>query len=359
MSFQPINIDKTKPGKNQESKRRLKEFIGESDFMRMYSNPEKILDMIFIHRFKKTSGICPTPKCGRYIRDYTKVKNKPAYKCGCGVKVYPLKGTPLEQCRTSLPTIMRIIYDIFASKHGLEVVSLLRRKIVQKYQTAQNLNRIISDWMAMCILQQSFQENSNIEMDEVYPVVGTDDQRRKNDRRTQPVFVLLERETGLVKVYPVESANTASARKILEINNLNKRHTIYTDDSRIYGPLKIDYEIHSVNHSKKEYAKNEIVTRLQGMEIKRVEIHNSTNRNENFNRSVKIAVHRVHNGVTKTHLPEYIYQMAFIRSFAQYNANQIVDRMMEALPPLFINGKKRASNNPYVEPLWNWDQRAA
>lgn len=347
MAFEPIDIDIIDPEKNKESKRRMLEFIGIREFEKMFSNNDKILSMIFSARLSKSNGLCPC--CDRKLVDYQKVKNKPAYRCACGNRVYPLKGTPLEGCRTPLKMLLTIIYEVLCSKHGLTATEIVRKKYVRKYKTAQRILRSLSELMGMRVMKEPFPDATGVEVDQVHIAVTTEDGREAGEKRTQCVYTMVCRETGLVKIYLVEVDNSATARRLFELN-FNSTHTIYTDDATIYKPLRVDYEIHSTNHSKKEYARRELIRELH----KEIKIHSNTN--ENFNRSLKVSTHRVHNGVSQIYLDGYCYRMAFIRAFAKYNSKECVEKLLEGMPPLFING--RIEERKYIAPSWEWTQAA-
>jgi len=349
MAFQPIDIDLIDPEKNRESKRRMLEFIGIREFEKMFSNNDKILHMIFLARLSKANGICPCSKCNRKLVDYQKVKNKPAYRCACGNRVYPLQGTPLEGCRTPLRILMTILYEVLCSKHGLTATEIVRKKYVRKYKTAQRILRSISDLMGMRVMKEPFPDGAEVEVDQVYPAVTTEEGREPGEKRTQCVFTMVCRATGLTKIYVEPRDNTDTAMRLFELN-FNSTHTILTDDASIYGPLRTLYEIHSTKHSKHEYARRELIKELH----KEIKIHSNTN--ESFNRSIKVSTHRVHNGVSKRYLDGYCYRMAFIRAFAKFNAKEQVDKLMEGLPPLFVNGE--IVGKKYIAPSWQWIQAA-
>jgi len=346
-----VNLEPKTSNKNSEYRRRMQQFIGEDEFKRAYADDEKILEMIFTHRILKTDGLCPC--CHRELKNYKKIPGKPAYRCACGNRVYPLKGTPLERVHKRLSLIFWLIYNIFANRQGLSVRQVVSRKLIVNYGHAAKIMRNISDWMALCIIQEPFPDGSTIQVDETKVAVYEPGVKRSLEAKKHlVVYTLVEEKTGLTKVYVGgEDANSEDARVIFQ-KNFNDTHQIYTDESAIYRPLRTDYNMAWVNHSKKEYARKSIIDALQGARIV------TTNKNESFNRKIKVAVHRIHNSVSPHHLSGYVHRVAFNNTYSMYNINQVIDRLIDSLPPLFVDGTQRKGLVPYVAPNWKWKKAA-
>jgi len=346
MAFKLEYLDNDNSNKNKAAKKRNKIFKTVKEIQLLYPDSEAVLEQIFISRHLKTDNRCPGHRgryCRKLVSEYKKIENKLAYRCGCGLKVYPLKGTPFEHSRVPLKSIIDIMYLMFNSKHGL-CATELQRISGCKYETAHKILCKISDLMGLCVLSVPFKNDSVIEVDEVYPKIrtgfgrGHKYKRGAGSERTQPVLVFKERG-GLTKGFVIDNVNRETIEPLFE-KYVSKSNIIYTDQHKVYSFLKpLLYNHLSVDHEHREY-------------VSKKDKNCHTNTVENFNRFIKTSTHRVHNGVSREYLQTYVNRMAFNNSFKDCDASESITKLINCLPPLFQNGIRRVKSNPYQAPEW-------
>lgn len=342
MAFVKINLDTNNRTNNQSQKRRNRDFGTIYNLQSEFPDDKSILKEIFLSRVNKTTNCCQGKRgrlCFNLLSDYTPVPNKLAYRCSCGVKVFPLKGTPLEHSRLSLKLIVDIIYLMFCSKHGHCATEIERISGI-KYETAHRVMMKISDMMGLSVSNEIFRDNSVIEIDEVYVKIRTGNGRGRKKGRDNKMTVLVLRERGGISKAFVVSAATTEVVKPIIIANVKMTNIIYTDESGIYKFLKpLGYNHTSVNHSEKKWVNPE-----------NNDCH--TNTVESFNRLEKTSTHRIYNGVTKEYLQCYTNRVAFNATFMELNSLDAIRKLISAFPPLFVNGTRRKKEIPYNPPIW-------
>ena len=333
-------------------KKRNKAFGTYRDVLKEYPTNDSILKKIFEARCRKTLGDCPS--CGRPFQSFKKVTDKPAFKCKCGYKVYPLKGTHLEQSRTKLMDIVEIIYELFRNKHGVPATSL-ERKFGNEYETCRNNVLVISDWFGHASETQSFTKNSILEIDEVYPKVQTDlgpyykFKKGAGSERTHGVLVITEKDNpeegfyGITKAFVFDKTDAKAVEKIIRkyIHPENK-HIIYTDESHYYDFLSHNGYSHiSTNHSKRKFKVGEA----------------TTNTVEGFNQDVKTHIHRVYLGVHPIYLQLYMNRIVFNHSNRSKTFFQVLNLLFDSMPSLYEEvertfkrkSKKRKNDTDYID----------
>lgn len=329
---------KTVPNKHQISKaEKVKEakqrnrMVGSLDqFKKTFPTSDIVLDAIFRARLQKTEGNCI---CGRPLSLYRKIANKSAYKCGCGKKIYPLKGTPLGGCKFNLAIMMQVFYHMFISKNGMSTAELVRLTNV-KYDTLFNIRMSVSDLMGECVMNTPFMKDLPIEADECYPYFETGYgpnfiyKRSIYSERCAAVLCLVQRN-GICKAFVMPEKNINSVKELFA-KYAPKNVTYYTDSSNLYEFLRDKnngYTTDFVNHRNGEFVK-----------VGNPEVH--TNGVEGFNSYMKTALHRIHKGVSYERMQSYLNNLSFNRSFLNATSFEAFDLILKSLPPLSINTQK-------------------
>ena len=331
---------------NVEFKRRNRRFGTYTDLKEQFPNNEAVLRKIFQVRFAKTPGGCP--HCKRPWHQFKKVPKKLAFRCRCNYKVYPLKGTHLEQCRTPLVEIMEIIYELFKNKQGTPA-AVLERYSGKEYETClYNLHRI-SDWFGWSNEKQTFTPGSTIVLDEVYPKVQEGSgrylalKRGKGSQRTQGVLVMTEKDDptanfrGITKSFYYDKHDKGAVERLIrKYIQPENRHNIHTDESDLYNFLTPSgYKHNTVKHKDHKY-----VSQYEDEETGEIKLC-STNIAEGFNERIKTTIHRVYLGVQPKYLQLYVDRVAFNHSNKHKNFFEALDTLLDSLPDLFSSVNRR------------------
>ncbi|MGZ5501332.1 MAG: IS1595 family transposase [Nitrososphaeraceae archaeon] len=330
-------------------KERNRNFGTYKDVLKEYPTNDIILKQIFQVRYSKTLGDCPD--CGMPFQTFRKVSNKPAFKCKCGYKIYPLKGTHLEQSRTKLMDIVEFVYELFRNKHGTPATALERR-FGDEYETCRNNLHVISDWMGFSNEKKGFTKGSILEIDEVYPKVETGlgpyykFKKGAGSERTHGVLVITERDNlatnffGITKAFVFDKTDAKAVEKIIrKYIKPEDNHTIYTDESTYYAFLRYSGYSHiATNHSKNIYKVGE----------------SATNMVEGYNERVKTLIHRVYLGVSPKYLQLYLNRITFNHSNRSKSFFQVLNILFDSMPGLYDEVertfiRKRKNNKRYIE----------
>lgn len=321
---------------NKEFKRRNRNFGTYKEVKELFPTNESILKKIFEVRYAKTLGGCP--QCQRPFATFKKVSDKLAYRCKCNFKIYPLKGTHLEQSRTPLVEIVDLIYQMFRNKHGVPATAL-ERETRRDYETClYNLHRA-SDWMGWSLECLNFTPGSTIEIDEVYPKAQTglgiyySFKSGAGSERTHGVLVMTERDNpengfkGITKAFCFDKSDYSAVEKLIKkYIRPESNHNIYTDEHNYYKFLRYSGYLHStVKHKAGQYKDGDC----------------STNTSEGYNERVKTTVHRVYLGVYPQYLQLYVDRVAFNHTNKAKTFFEALDCLFNSLPDLNSCVKKR------------------
>lgn len=343
---------------SKEFKRRNRNFGTFEDLKKAYPTNESFLQEIFKVRYAKTNGGCPT--CGRAWELFAKIPNKLAYRCRCNNKIYPLKGTHLEHCRTPLLVVLEIFYDLFRLKNG-NPATALQRRTGYEYETCwANLHKL-SDWMGYSNSKRAFSFGTTIELDLVYPKGKTFLGRRfpfkrsPSSERTFAILMITERDEpernfrGITKAFCIDKTDKLAIERIVKehIPSTNKNR-IYTDDGGEFSFLSYQGYLqhhYKVIHNDKKYS-TEYTDRITG-ENKIC----STNTVEGVNERIKTTIHSVYLGVNPEYMQLYADRVAFNHSNSAKNFFEALAELLNCLPglngsvPRKFKMKKRVRNN--------------
>jgi hypothetical protein len=339
----PNKLQVSKAEKVKKIKQRNRDMGSRESFKKTYSSTEIVLEQIFQARLAKTIGAC---QCGRPLSLYKKIPEKPGYKCQCGKKIYPMKGTPLQGCKFDLTLMMEIFYFMFAYRNGLSTASISTDLKIH-YDIVHNIRMKICDLMGNCIINIPFNENEPIEVDECYPYFETGFgptykfKRSIYSERCAMVISFVQRN-GICKSFVYQEKNQ---RKVIDLflNFAPKNITYYVDSSKLYSFFE-QYGYYNYG----------VVVHRDG-EFARGTVH--TNTVEGYNSYIKTALHRIHKGVTFERMQAYLNNLSFNRSFINETPYEAFDLILKSLPPFELGNQIQGEeinneNNNTIEQKW-------
>jgi len=229
--------------------------------------------------------------CGE-IRLHHRLSNRKAYSCDhCGTHVYPLAGTIFEKSSTPLKSWFYAMFLISSTRCGISAKQL-ERELGVTYKTAwrmfNQIRKLMGDDTGML--------GPEVEADETY--VGGKEKgvmgRPGKLSKKVPVFGIVERG-GKVAALVTPDVTRASLMPIIKSKVL-PRSLIYTDDYRVYNPLKASgFEHERIAHSEKVYVMGNI----------------HTNTIEGFWSLLKRSISGVYHSVSAKHLQDYVNEYAY------------------------------------------------
>ncbi len=229
--------------------------------------------------------------CGEF-RPHHRLTNRKAYSCDyCGTHVYPLAGTIFEKSRTPLKSWFYAMFLISSTRCGISAKQL-ERELGVTYKTAWRMFNQIRKLMA----DDTGMLGGEVEMDETY--IGGKEKgvmgRPGRNSKKVPVFGIVERG-GKVAALVTKDVARATVMPIIESKVL-PRSLIYTDDYKVYNPLKDKgYGHKRIAHSQKVYVVGNI----------------HTNTIEGFWSILKRSISGVYHSVSAKHLQHYINEFAY------------------------------------------------
>lgn len=213
-------------------------------FLKKYPNDEACLE--HIKRVLYPQGI-GCYKC-RKVTNFTKIKGRPVYQCGCGYQISPLAGTIFEKSTTKLQYWFYAIFTICATRSGISAKQL-QRELGVSYKCAWRMMRQIRMLMSQ---PTNTKLNGTVEIDESF---FRGDPKNTKFRAEPPVEQIV---MGMVerngKAYLKHIPNTHSYTLLGEIKkHVDSKARVMTDQFNIYtGYLtKIGYTHSYVNHSRR------------------------------------------------------------------------------------------------------------
>ncbi|MDP2675396.1 MAG: IS1595 family transposase [Dehalococcoidia bacterium] len=226
------------------------------------------------------------------VRPHARLSNRKAYSCDyCGTHVYPLAGTIFEKSSTSLKSWFYAMFLISSTRCGISAKQL-ERELGVTYKPAwrmfNQIRKLMGDDTGML--------GGEVEMDETY--VGGKEKgvmgRPGRNSKKVPVFGIVERG-GKVAALVTKDVTRATVMPII-LSKVLPRSLIYTDDYRVYNPLKASGFGHKrIAHSQKVYVMGNI----------------HTNTIEGFWSLLKRSISGVYHSVSAKHLQDYVNEFTF------------------------------------------------
>ena len=250
-------------------------------FNKDFPDNNACLDYIFKARF----GGLKCPKCGK--NKFFRVNGRKCYACRCGYQIHPVSGTIFHKSDTKLTDWFFAIYLMSQSKHGTSAKEI-QRHLGTTYKTAWRIAKLIRGLMT----QDSEKLGKIVEADEFY--YGGKARLNKKYLNKSSVVGMVQRK-GKLKAKILEEIWTPTLLKTIE-DNVEFGTYLLTDDNQIYPKAKrLGYFHNSVNHSKKEFVRNEV----------------HTNTIEGVWGNLKRSIYGTYHAVSKKYLQDYINEFAF------------------------------------------------
>lgn len=249
------------------------------------------------------------PRCGDmavYQMKDSKTGERQAnfrWRCkGCEKQFTVRIGTVFEDSRIELRHWCYAFWRAATSKKGVSALEIHRQTGLSYKSSLFMLHRIrfaMSDSADGML-------SGPVEVDETF--VGGKPRYKGNNKRghsgKQAVMALVERG-GKVKTQTVANVTAKTLKQIIR-DNVHESATIISDENSAYFGIGDEFDggHHTVNHSKREYARGKV--------------HSNTV--EGFFSIVKRGLHGIYHNVSRTHLHRYLSEFEF-----RYNHRQLDD----------------------------------
>lgn len=254
-----------------------------SQFNKDFSDDNACLNYIFNARF----GGLKCPNCGK--KTFYRVKDRKAFACSCGYQINPTANTIFHKSDTNLKNWFFAIYLMSQSSNGVSAKEI-QKWLGTTYKTAWRIGYKIRSLMK----QGNNMLSGTIEADETY--VGGKTYRANKNKNKGVVMAVVQRK-GQVKSKHIIDNSTSSLLKVLK-DNIAFGSRVITDDNSSYKPnkvMRLGMFHDKINHSKKEYVKNDIYT----------------NTVEGFFSQFKRSIDGTYHSVSLKHLQSYVDQFSF------------------------------------------------
>lgn len=180
------------------------------------------------------------------------------YQCSkCRFQIAPMAGTIFEKSVTPLKLWFHAILVFSNAKSGISAKEL-ERELEVTYKTAYRMARAIRE----ALPRDTEKLRGDVEVDMAY-FGGRGHAGLNNEwlssvmSKKMPVIVGIERG-GRVRAEVVKNGKAETFRKFLYDNVEIKATSLMTDSATIYGRSALAYDRYSVNHSKGEFARDDI-----------------------------------------------------------------------------------------------------
>lgn len=278
------------------------------DFFKRFPDDDACLNHLMVTRYGETTDC---PKCGKHSR-FARLSKHPAFSCPhCGHHIHPMAGTPFQRSKTPLQKWFYAIYLFTTTRNGVAAKEL-QRQLGVTYKTAWRMAHEIRAYMGWVDGDDSLGGPGKpiVEADKAF--IGGKDKQGEDDKAI--VLGLQERKGDvLTRVIP--------DRKAMTVIRTMRRYVpegarVATDEGRPFMTLSwYGYEHGTVDHSKKEWAKDDI----------------HTNTIEAFWAALKRGIKGTHIWVSKKHLQKYLWEFEF-RHNLRRQPHLMFDLLLQAFP---------------------------
>ncbi len=230
-------------------------------FFDTFSSEDDCLQLYFSLKYAER----PCKKCGRNVAaNYNRVsrqnKNGVSKKCfrckSCHTVIYPLSDSVFSGSTISITTLFFLIHKLTISRGNTSAIWMADNLGIS-YKTSHKLLMKIR-----YVLGETYGEKmkGTVEVDEAFFGGGNKVYNwSAMTTRKKPIIGMVERETGKVRMFLVNSRNAKTINKLIK-DNIEVGSTVYTDSWRGYSDLAKDYNHEIIDHSKREYVRGDVHT---------------------------------------------------------------------------------------------------
>lgn len=255
-------------------------------FKKQYPNDDVCLERVFQNHYAYLQ-LCP--RCAAATKFY-RVKKRQCYACKwCGHQLFPLANTIFRSSTTSLSDWFYAIYLFSVAKNGVSAKEL-ERHLGVTYKTAWRMAKQIR------LLMQDTGESPGgmgkiVEIDGT--LVGPKSDTHNSRRSKQPVLAMTERGGKLKASVAYEDATTALP---FLRDNVEKGSKVFTDGSRAYHRVSLDFDHKYVTHAWRQFSK-------AGVNVNTIEGFFGQ-----LKRSVNGTYHGISDKYVQLYLNEFVYR---------------------------------------------------
>lgn len=248
---------------------------------------------------------------------YYRVKGRRSFECEhCGYQVYPTAGTPFEKTRTSLRDWFYVMFLFCSTRNGVAAKEV-QRQLGVTYKTAWRMCRLIRLYMGYVDGDAPIGgPGKTVEADETF--IGGYDKAEDGDDKAV-VLGMVERGGDVVTRHIQDRSARNIGPNVKKFVKSGSR--IHTDEWTGYQVLteRHGYEVETVNHSAKEYVRDDV----------------HTNNIESFWRQVKRGINGTYVWVSKKHLQTYLREFEY-RHNLRHQPALMFELLLQAFPKVRV-----------------------
>lgn len=217
---------------------------------------------------------------------YSLMATRKQFQCSkCRKQIAPTVNTIFHKSSTPLTLWFHAIHVFSNAKSGISAKEM-ERQLEVTYKTAYRILKLIRESLG----QDTKKLKGIVETDSAY--FGG---RSKQKFTSKSLVMGAVERGGTIKVKIVKDNSTYTHKNFLEETIVKEETKLMTDSSVAYNKVFDSYDRHFVNHSKKEYVRNDIYT----------------NTIEGFWSHVKRSIKGTHKVISKQHLQSYLNGFVF------------------------------------------------
>lgn len=237
-----------------EYKTYVNQSIGWWEFVRLFSNNDECLLLYFYLKYDGYNCV----KCSRsVVLNYNRVKNENAFRCkSCHTVIHPLSGSVFAYSHVPISHIFNIIFTVSCMRGSTSAVAASARFGMTE-KTAHRLMMIVRG-----LLHEHKEDKMSgvVEIDEAFLGKGSKLYNWSSiSTRKQPIIGFVERKTKKVRLFLVKNRSAKTIQRLV-FDNVAVGSTVYTDSWRGYTCLGEYYNHQSVDHSAREYVRDDVHT---------------------------------------------------------------------------------------------------
>jgi transposase-like protein len=226
--------------------------------------------------------------------EYKQIKGRKQFQCGkCRFQIAPASNTIFHKSDTPLSSWFHAIWIFSNAKSGISAKEL-ERQLGVTYKCA---------WRILSLIRKALKQSNDplsgmVELDTGYfGGKGYGGEYNKNQKQVmakKSVVMIAAERGGQIRAKVVENTTAKTMTGFLQ-ETVAPKTTLLTDSATLYKANLGDYNIHSVNHSKKEFVRHYV----------------HVNRIETFFAHLKRSIKGTYKVISKQHLQSYLDAFVF------------------------------------------------